>query len=114
MNSLTLISVPRSVALVDEEARLVVARGVRSGPVTAYDLTIDSLSINIDQLTISCGQFLSSTPWLSNQRFVLLLCHLQLLNFLRLFFISTDDVEVVVENVPILQFEAGWVQSDHR
>ena len=114
MNSLPLISIPGSVALVYEEARLVVACGVCSGSIPAYDLTIDCLSINIDQLTISCGQFLSRSPWLTNQRFVLLLCHLQLLNFLCLFLISADDVEIVVENVPILQFEAGWIQSDHR
>lgn len=55
-------------------------------------------------------------PWTSrksDQRLVLFFRHNELLNFFCVVLITTDNVKVVVEDVPVLKFEVGGVESDH-
>ena len=53
-------------------------------------------------------------PLLPDKGLVFLISHDELLNILCNVFVPADNVQVVVEDVPILKLECGWVQANDR
>ena len=57
-------------------------------------------------LFLRCSVFL-------DVRFVLFVAHLQLLDLFGIVFVTTDDVQVVVEAMPVGKCEIDWVEANY-